>query len=439
MSQALRKLAGSLSKSNTTCIFINQLREKIGVMFGNPETTTGGRALKFFSSVRIDIRRIDSIKKDGEIVGNRVRAKVVKNKVAPPFRQAEFDLMYGEGISREGCIVDMAVEAGVAKKSGAWYTYGEERLGQGREAAKQTLKENPDLREELENKVREAFDIPIITRSAEEAEALTPAAKPKGRSSMTASAEELARLRERMDAILRSDSASARGPRHVEGRRAGRAEGAEGPRGSSGAAAEPFSDGACEAGGADEAERAFRKIERLACSREQASEALRRRLARDGFSAEAAEAAVGRAVSCGLVDDRRYADVLVRSRLAQGRGVQGIRAELASLGIEPPCEDGLRRGAFRRPRFGSRARPRRARAQAPARQERARGRLPKAHAEGVRRRGLDRRGADMARRTRPLRAAARRFRRPDRPDISEYFLSALSQTALKLYHRRKLE
>ena len=178
MSQALRKLAGSLSKSNTTCIFINQLREKIGVMFGNPETTTGGRALKFFSSVRIDIRRIDSIKKDGEVVGNRVRAKVVKNKVAPPFRQAEFDLMYGEGISREGCIVDRAVEAGVAKKSGAWYTYGEERLGQGREAAKQTLRENPDLREELETKVREAFDIPLVARTAEEAEALTPVAKP---------------------------------------------------------------------------------------------------------------------------------------------------------------------------------------------------------------------------------------------------------------------
>ena len=181
MSQALRKLAGSLSKSNTTCIFINQLREKIGVMFGNPETTTGGRALKFFSSVRIDIRRIDSIKQNGDVVGNRVRAKVVKNKVAPPFRQAEFDLMYGEGISREGCIVDMAVEAGVAKKSGAWYTYGEERLGQGREAAKHTLKENPDLREELETKVREAFDIPIITKEQEDFDAVNPVAKPKGK------------------------------------------------------------------------------------------------------------------------------------------------------------------------------------------------------------------------------------------------------------------
>lgn len=159
MSQALRKLAGSLYKSNTTCIFINQLREKIGVMFGNPETTTGGRALKFFSSVRIDIRRIESIKQNGEAIGNRVRAKIAKNKVAPPFRQAEFDIMYGEGISREGCIIDMAVDCGVAKKSGAWYTYGEERLGQGREAAKQTLKENPDIREEIEAKVLEFYGV----------------------------------------------------------------------------------------------------------------------------------------------------------------------------------------------------------------------------------------------------------------------------------------
>ena len=179
MSQALRKLAGSLSKSDTTCIFINQLREKIGIMFGNPETTPGGRALKFFSSVRIDIRRIDTIKKNGEPVGNRVRAKVVKNKVAPPFKQAEFDLMYGEGISKEGCILDMAVETGVAKKSGAWYTYGEERLGQGREAAKQTLIENPDLCTLLETQVRESYGIPVITKNDNDSAELKPVAKPK--------------------------------------------------------------------------------------------------------------------------------------------------------------------------------------------------------------------------------------------------------------------
>ena len=178
MSQALRKLAGSLAKSNTTCIFINQLREKIGVMFGNPETTTGGRALKFFSSVRIDIRRIDSIKLNGEVIGNRVKAKVVKNKVAPPFKQAEFDLMYGRGISKEGCILDMAVEAGVAKKSGAWYTYGEERLGQGREAAKQTLIDNPDTRDKIEVEVRKHFGIPIISRTPEEADEVNPVQKP---------------------------------------------------------------------------------------------------------------------------------------------------------------------------------------------------------------------------------------------------------------------
>ena len=180
MSQALRKLAASLSKSNTTCIFINQLREKIGVMFGNPETTPGGRALKFFASVRIDVRRCDYVKINGETVGNRVRAKVVKNKVAPPFRQAEFDLIYGEGISKVGCILDMAVECGIAKKSGAWYTYGEERLGQGREAAKQTLIENPDLREELEVKVRAEYDlaIPSMNEDGESSSDFTPVPKP---------------------------------------------------------------------------------------------------------------------------------------------------------------------------------------------------------------------------------------------------------------------
>ena len=161
MSQALRKLAGSLSKSNTTCIFINQLREKIGVMFGNPETTPGGRALKFFSSVRMDIRRVDSIKVNNEVVGNRVRVKVVKNKVAPPFKQAEFDIMYGQGISKEGSILDMAVDYEVVNKSGAWYTYGQERLGQGREAAKEFLASNPDLMDEIDHKVRVACGLEL--------------------------------------------------------------------------------------------------------------------------------------------------------------------------------------------------------------------------------------------------------------------------------------
>ncbi|MDY4522568.1 MAG: recombinase RecA [Atopobium sp.] len=161
MSQALRKLAGSLSKSNTTCIFINQLREKIGVMFGNPETTPGGRALKFFASVRMDIRRIDAIKESGEVVGNRVRVKIVKNKVAPPFKQAEFDIMYGTGISKEGSILDMAVDYDIVNKSGAWYTYQTERLGQGREAAKEFLRTNPDLCLEIEHKVREACGLEL--------------------------------------------------------------------------------------------------------------------------------------------------------------------------------------------------------------------------------------------------------------------------------------
>ncbi len=161
MSQALRKLAGSLNKSNTTCIFINQLREKIGVMFGSPETTTGGRALKFYSTVRIDVRRIDSIKQGTDIVGNRVRAKVVKNKVAAPFRQAEFDLMYGTGISKEGNLLDLGVEEAVVSKSGAWYTYGEERLGQGREAAKEFLREHIDVRTEIERTIRERLGLPV--------------------------------------------------------------------------------------------------------------------------------------------------------------------------------------------------------------------------------------------------------------------------------------
>ena len=157
MSQALRKLAGAINKSKTVLIFINQLREKIGVMFGNPETTTGGRALKFYASVRMDIRKIENIKQDGEVVGNRVRVKVIKNKVAPPFREAEFDVLYGKGISKEGNILDMAVNLDIVEKSGSWFSYNGERIGQGRENAKRYLIEHPDMLQEVDKKVRDNF------------------------------------------------------------------------------------------------------------------------------------------------------------------------------------------------------------------------------------------------------------------------------------------
>ena len=159
MSQALRKLTGVVSKSKTTLIFINQLREKIGVMFGNPETTTGGRALKFYASVRVDIRRIASIKDGDQVIGGRTRVKIVKNKMAPPFREAEFDIMYGEGISREGDLLDLAVDKRIIEKSGAWFAYSGERLGQGRENAKQFLKENPAMRQAIEDRVRKELGL----------------------------------------------------------------------------------------------------------------------------------------------------------------------------------------------------------------------------------------------------------------------------------------
>ena len=165
MSQALRKLTAVISKSNCIVIFINQLREKVGVMFGNPETTTGGRALKFYSSVRMDVRRIESLKMNGEVIGNRTRIKVVKNKIAPPFREAEFDIMFGQGISKEGDILDIAANEGIVQKTGAWFAYNDNKIGQGRENAKAFLKNNPEVLAEIENKVRAKFEMPELTEA----------------------------------------------------------------------------------------------------------------------------------------------------------------------------------------------------------------------------------------------------------------------------------
>lgn len=171
MSQALRKLTGTINRTNTLVIFINQIRMKIGVMFGNPETTTGGNALKFYSSVRLDIRRVGSIKKGDEVTGSETKVKVVKNKVAPPFKAATFDILYGEGISREGEIIDLGSEADIVEKSGAWYSYNGERIGQGKDNAREFLRQNPDIALEIENKLREKFG--VVTRPAGEAQAVT--------------------------------------------------------------------------------------------------------------------------------------------------------------------------------------------------------------------------------------------------------------------------
>lgn len=174
MSQALRKLSGVISRSRTIAIFINQLREKVGVFFGNPETTPGGRALKFYSSIRLDVRRIETLKQGNDMIGNRTRVKVAKNKVAAPFKQAEFDIIYGEGISRESCVLDVGLSIDLINKSGAWYSLGEERLGQGKENARQYLKEHSEICEALETKIREVFGLSSVTKGKGEEEAQTP-------------------------------------------------------------------------------------------------------------------------------------------------------------------------------------------------------------------------------------------------------------------------
>jgi len=195
MSQALRKMAGALNNTNTTAIFINQLREKIGVMFGSPETTTGGKALKFYASVRLDVRRIETLKGGTEAVGNRTRVKVVKNKVAPPFKQAEFDILYGEGISREGSLIDMGVDVGVVKKSGAWYTYDGDQLGQGKENARTFLKDNPDLSNEIEKRIKESLGMGPRVDAPANAPAAAPASKAAAKAEATAAKADAAAVK----------------------------------------------------------------------------------------------------------------------------------------------------------------------------------------------------------------------------------------------------
>ena len=192
MSQALRKMTGALAQANTTAIFINQLREKIGVFFGNPETTTGGKALKFYSSVRLDIRRIQTLKNGDEAVGSRTRVKVVKNKMAPPFKSAEFDVLYGEGISKEGSIIDMALQSNVIKKSGSWFTYNGDQLGQGRENVRKYLKDNPELSDEIETKVKEAFGLIEPTDQFAEGDEAAASASTSGEAGKAAAADSAA-------------------------------------------------------------------------------------------------------------------------------------------------------------------------------------------------------------------------------------------------------
>jgi recombination protein RecA len=210
MSQALRKITGALNHSRTTAIFINQLREKVGVMFGSPETTTGGRALKFYASVRLDVRRIETLKDGQEAVANRTRVKVVKNKVAPPFRQAEFDIVYGEGISREGGLIDMGVEQGFVRKSGAWYTYESGQLGQGKENARTYLKDNPDIANEIEKKIKEKLGVgPRLDAPAEDAAAETVPRQAAAEPAAAATAKTPRTSRAKAAATVVADTAAA--------------------------------------------------------------------------------------------------------------------------------------------------------------------------------------------------------------------------------------
>ena len=309
MSQALRKLTGAINRSNCAVVFINQLREKIGVMFGNPETTTGGKALKFYASLRLDIRRIGPVKERETVIGNHVRVKVVKNKVAPPFRQAEFDIMFDEGISHTSLLVDLAAEANIIEKSGAWYSYGDQRIGQGRENAKLFLRDNPALMAEVEDKVKELLGMHAAGGRRRHAPRTTTS-EPAGPHGARAGSPP-------------PGHAAGRGGRGPVRRRA-RDAGAGGAGWRSAGRSTP----SCRSGSrrAADAEAAFRTLLRALERRSFARADLGRRLIRKGHPRPAVEAALERAAGLGLLDDAAFARNYVQTRAARGRGPPGSRA-----------------------------------------------------------------------------------------------------------------
>ena len=315
MTQAMRKLSGSLSQFDTTAIFINQLREKIGVMFGSPETTPGGRALKFYSSVRLDVRKIENLKDGTEVVGSRTRVKVVKNKVAPPFRQCEFDIMYGKGISKEGSLIDVGVDLEIIKKAGAWFTYEGEQLGQGRENARAFLAEHIDMRDEIERKVREAVGLTAFGEDGDE----TPI--------------------EIVPDVVLDDEPGCRRQGEGQDRRPG-------PTGSGGVD-DDLPRGARPKHPATQPKNCHERALGLLAVRPRARRELERRLLAAGFEPDEVDDVLGRLERVGLIDDEAFARQIAEYQFASRRaGRRAVTSALLAKGIDPElAAPGRRRGA----------------------------------------------------------------------------------------------
>ena len=329
MSQALRKLSGTISKSKTTAIFINQLREKIGVLFGSPETTSGGRALKFYASVRLDVRRIESLKDGPEVVGNRTRAKVVKNKLAPPFRSAEFDVIYGQGISKEGSLLDVGVDVGLIKKSGAWFTYDGDQLGQGRENSRNFLRDNPELAREIEEKIKAQLGIGLPPAPAPTLDADDP--KPKDEEAEPGQSSEPGPEYRRARAGPRSRRAPPWAPPFM-----GTGLMVVGRRGRVGARrVQPGGGAPLDGERAGSVDAAHAAALRLLTTRARTRAELRQRLEDRGFEAAVVAETLDRLERVGLVDDAALAETVAAGRAERGLDAPAIAAELRDRGVDP--------------------------------------------------------------------------------------------------------